>query len=163
MRNANQSTTDPRQNNPSILGALASAVLFGLVFVLIVVAALFVWSYLDRRELNYWHWSMMYEYGGFPCLGIFSITSASYFAMRMTRWRFVECLFWIACGAMACFFVAGFTGFLPRFSKGHTTPYWQEPEYFICLTVPSWLMAIVLIAINAMKRRNSQQPTSQST
>jgi hypothetical protein len=112
-----------------------------------VIAVLYGVALVDWWRHGGWSTGWIYERGGFPCIGVFAIASASFALMRFLPCRFVTALGIVACGTILCVMVAATIDVLPHIYKSVDAVYWQRPEFVAWLLIPPWIVAIVAAAI----------------
>jgi hypothetical protein len=146
-------TSEPISSTPQsppqgkqLVFVFVQSVLIGLAFVPIVIAVLFVCACYEWWRYAEWDIFWIYERGGFPCLGLFAITSASYFSMRLMPCRFFLALLIVASGACLCWILCGTLDFMPRMFKGPEI-HWMRPAFIAWLLIPPWLTAIAAISV----------------
>jgi hypothetical protein len=122
------------------------SLLFGLLFVPIVIAVLYGVALVDWWRHGDWSTGWIYVRGGFPCIGVFAIASASYALMRFLPCRFVTALAIVACGTVLCELMGATTDIMPRMHKS-VDIHWLRPAFIAWLLIPPWLVAIVAVAI----------------
>ena len=124
----------------------AHSILFGLLFVPIVIAVLYALTIVEWWRYNGWETASILERGGFPCIALFAIMSASYFLMRLMPCGFVRALLIVPGGTCLCWFICGNMDLTPRMYKGMTF-HWIRPEFIAWLLVPPWIIAIVTMSV----------------
>jgi hypothetical protein len=123
---------------------LVHSILFGLLFVPIVVAVL---AGADRWRYGEWSTFSIYQYGGFPGIGLFAITSAAYFLMRLMPCRFVQSLLIVAGGAFLCWMICGNLDLMPHMYKSADEIHWMRPAFIAWLLIPPWMTAIIAVPV----------------
>jgi hypothetical protein len=150
----NSGQPPPRRNRLRACDPVC-AILFGLLFAVVVIPALYVaycfdwWRYSEwaREPFSFWEASTwVYDRGGFPCIGVFAITSASYIVMRVLPCRFVTALLLVSGGSIVCLMVAGSLEILPRTGKSGSA-HWQRPEFIGWLLIPPWIIATAIAIV----------------
>jgi len=125
---------------------LVHSILFGLLFVPIVVAVLFAIAAVERWRYGEWDIYWIYDRGGFPCIGLSAITSATYFSMRRMPCSLVQSLLIIAGGASLCWILCGILNVMPLMYKS-TEIHWMRPEFIAWLLIPPWVTAIIAVSV----------------
>jgi hypothetical protein len=144
----------PARQRPSITRVVMHSMLFGAIFVPIVLAVLYLGMLV---EWSPWTTPMFYDTCGFPCIGLFAIMSASFCVMRLCRRKFSTSLTMVSIGAVLCWVISGNLDVMPKMYKGlGLEPHWQRPEFIAWLFLPPWIVAVVIIGIVSAKRRASK-------
>jgi hypothetical protein len=141
---------NPPLRRPRAAIVFVQSILFGLLFVPVVIAVLFAIAGVERWRYGEWHIYWIYERGGFPCIGLFAIASAAYFTMRLMPCRFVKSLLIVAGGAFLCWMLCGNVDLMPHMYKG-TQIHWLRPAFIGWLLIPPWTTAIISVSV----RRNA--------
>ncbi len=153
-----------KPSNVVVVGMFQKTVLhsflFGFLWIPITIGVLFALTFIEWWRFDYWSTRWMWDLGGFPCIGLFSITSASYFLHKMIACRFVTALTICAVGTIACYIIGNIIGIWPRMYKT-TEIHWQRPEFLAWLLIPPWLVAALFYAYR--NRMGTTSPPKKAT
>ena len=127
---------------------------FGLLFVPIPIAVLFALTVIEWWRYDNWSTGWMWEVGGFPCFGLFSIASASFFLHKTASCRFAVALVITGFGTIVCNVTGDILMITPQVHKS-VNILWQRPEYLVWILVPPWIVAAALLAIRGMPDRDN--------
>ena len=128
------------------------ALLFGLLFVPIVLVVLLVLTLIERYRYDHWSFQWIWERGGFPCIGLFAITSASFFLHQNWPCRFVTALAITSLGTLLIDSMGGGLDLAPVMVKSIKV-HWLRPVFIAWLVVPPWSVAFVCLWL--ARRRQS--------
>jgi hypothetical protein len=130
--------------SPTIV--LVQAILFGLLFIPVVIAVLYALAFIEWWRNGDSGTAWIYEGGGFPVIGLFAITSASYLVMRLLPCRIIGALLMVSGGASLSWMIGRMADVMPRMEKSMEI-HWQRPEFVAWLLVPPWVAAITIVVV----------------
>ena len=150
-------------NSISVFRTLLHSIAVGFVFMLGTLAALFCITIVDCLRFGYLDLYWIYDRGGFPCIGIFAITSASYVVARMLPTKFYAALLLVSVCTITCWMIGGAWDILPRMYKSATTIHWLRIPFLLWLSIPPWLPAVLAITCRRIHIATFHQPPKSVT
>lgn len=153
----------------SLVRIVYESQLVGAAFAVFTIAVLYGIEFIDSLEHGWrfaWRYvnhTWIYEQGGFPCIGVFAIASASYFISKQLNIRFVVALFGVAIATWLLDVILIVSKLAPRMGKSENVIHWQRPTFICWLTLPPWLLAVAFIVyLRTRHRRNNELSPSDS-
>jgi hypothetical protein len=141
--------TSRTPTQPSLGKTILHSLMFGSLFVPVTIIVLFGLTLIEWWRYDNWNTWWMWERGGFPCLGLFSIASASFFLHKSTLCRFAIALAVTGFGTIVIFVIGNILMISPKMYKTIEIN-WQLPEFLLWILVPPWIVACAFLAFRKL-------------
>ena len=113
---------------------------FGLLFIPITIGVLLGKAVVDWWRFDDWSTSWIWTRGGYAFVGMFAITSASFFLHKVTPCRFVLALIVVVGGMIALAVVVSVVQITPPRSK-QAEVHWYDPDVLAQSLLTPWFVA----------------------
>lgn len=160
-----QSDRLPNPLRPVELKTLGNTILqslaFGLLLIPLVIVVLIALTLIEWWRYDNWSTRWMWERGGFPCLGLFSIASTGFFLHKTIPCRFATGLAITGFGTIASYVIGDILMITPQMYKSSEI-HWQRPEFLASILAPPWIIAFALVGFRKISDRINRSEKNES-